>query len=73
MEACFQVDMDCELEQGGVREMDYVAMELGVCSREDLQAICAHYGCKYYELNEKLVKDYYELDPQKKKGEGGEQ
>ena len=60
MEACFDLVTDVKSDPDYIPRQVMAAMSLGIRSDEDLEKICEHYACKYYELNEYMVERYYE-------------
>ena len=61
MRTCFDLVVDIKSDPHYLPNSDRVAMSLGVKSDVDLQKICEHYACKYYELNYFMVDAYYDL------------
>ena len=60
MESCFHLVAEIKSDPHYIPNQVMAAMSLGIHSEEDLDKICGHYACKYYELNEYMVKQYYE-------------
>lgn len=60
MEACFKLMAEVQADPHYFPNQVMAAMSLGIRSNEDLERICEHYACKYYELNEYMVERYYE-------------
>jgi AraC-like DNA-binding protein len=61
MKNCFELVVDIKSDSNYFSEKIEVAIDLGIYSDEDLEKICEHYSCKYYELNEHMVKEYYDM------------
>ena len=59
MEACFDLVAGVKSDPRYIPKQLMTAMSLDVRSEEDLEKICEHYACKYYELNEHMVEQYY--------------
>lgn len=59
MEACFHLVAETKSEPAYISNRVMAAIDLGIRSENDLQKICEHYSCKYYELNTFMVKEYY--------------
>ena len=58
MRACFNLVADIQSDPDYVPLQVLTAMRLGLRSEEDLEEICEHYACKYYELNSFMVREY---------------
>lgn len=59
MDACFDIVVEVKTDPRHIANDELVAIELGVHDYEDLEKICNHYACKYYELNSFMVDSYY--------------
>lgn len=59
MSACFDVVAEVKSDPEYLSNKEMAAIDLGICSHEELDKICEHYACQYYELNSLMVKEYY--------------
>lgn len=59
MSACFDVVAEVKSDPHYLANGEMAAIDLGIRSYEDLEKICEHYACKYYELNSFMVEAYY--------------
>lgn len=59
MNSCFDLAADIKSEPDYLANDNLAAIDLGIRSHEDLEQICHHYACKYYELNSHMVDSYY--------------
>lgn len=60
MRACADLVSEIHSDTNYLANDELAAIHLGIHSYEDLQKICEHYACKYYELNGFMVEQYYE-------------
>lgn len=59
LQKCFEMAIMCEQEdRNEPDEIDIFMMELGIESGDELDALCLHYNCKWYELTFVQVKMY---------------
>lgn len=61
MRACADLVSEIHSDPNYLANDELAAIHLGIRSYEDLQKMCEHYACKYYELNSFMVEQYYEL------------
>lgn len=59
MSSCFDVVTEVKSDPAYISNKEMAAIDLGICSHEELDKICEHYACQYYELNSFMVKEYY--------------
>lgn len=59
MSSCFDVVAEVKSDPAYISNKEMAAIDLGICSHEELDKICEHYACQYYELNSFMVKEYY--------------
>lgn len=59
MSSCFDVVTEVKSAPAYISNKEMAAIDLGICSHEELDKICEHYACQYYELNSFMVKEYY--------------
>lgn len=59
MSSCFDVVAEVKSDPAYISNKEMAAIDLGICSHEELNKICEHYACQYYELNSFMVKEYY--------------
>lgn len=59
MSSCFDVVTEVKSDPAYISNKEMAAIDLGICSQEELDKICEHYACQYYELNSFMVKEYY--------------
>lgn len=59
MSSCFDVVTEVKSDPAYISNKEMAAVDLGICSQEELDKICEHYACQYYELNSFMVKEYY--------------
>lgn len=63
MEKCFELSEAAKAEGYADRERINIAVSCGIYSDEELQKICKHYDCQFYELNIMMTEKYYEEHP----------
>ena len=59
MGACFDIVIEIKTDPEYLSNKEMAAIDLGIRSYDDLNKICEHYACQYYELNSFMVKEYY--------------
>lgn len=59
MEVCFKLIAEVQSDPNYISDRAMTAMCIGLHSEEDLDEICEHYACKYYELNSYMVCEYF--------------
>jgi hypothetical protein len=59
MGACFDLVVDVKSDPQYISNKEMTVIDLRIASREDLEKICEHYACQYYELNRYMVEEYY--------------
>ena len=59
MRTCFDLVAELKSEPDYLTNAQFAALQMGIHSDEDLEKICEHYSCKYYELNRYMVVQYY--------------
>lgn len=59
IEKCFEL-VEEEYQNYGLKESDRIAIECGIKSTEELNAICEYFDCKYYDLDSFMVMAYRE-------------
>lgn len=59
LQKCFEMAVECDQEfRNAPDEVDKFMMDLGIESGDELDALCLHYNCKWYELTLVQVKMY---------------
>lgn len=59
IEKCFEL-VEEEYHNYGLKESNRIAIECGIESTEELNAICEYFDCKYYDLDSFMVMAYRE-------------
>ena len=62
MDSCFDLVAEIKSAPDYLDPRTETAIQLGIASEEDLDAMCIHFNCKYYELTRQMVMEYYEID-----------
>lgn len=62
MAGCFDLVVDVKSDPQYIPPQHMVAISLGIKSDEELEAICNHYNCKYYDLNRWMVMSYHGIE-----------
>ena len=60
MHECFNLMTDVHSDPRYISDKEMVAMDIGIHTYDDLDKICEHYSCKYYDLNSWMVNKYYQ-------------
>ena len=63
MEKCFELSEEAKAEGYADRERIEIAVSCGIYSDKELEKICKHFDCQFYELNILMVEKYYEEHP----------
>lgn len=63
MEKCFELSESAKADGYADRERMEIAISCGVYSDKELEKICKHFDCQFYELNILMVEKYYEEHP----------
>ncbi len=62
MEKCFHLMIECESDPEYLTRKEMTMISLGIESHEELEAICKHYKCQYYALNQYMVMAYHGIE-----------
>lgn len=63
MEKCFELSEAAKAEGYADRERIEIAVSCGIYSDKELEKICKHFDCQFYEINILMVEKYYEEHP----------
>lgn len=58
LNVCFETIIDVRSDDEYIDPKIEKAMDYGIKSTEEFNAICEYYGCEYYQLNEFMVNEY---------------